>query len=230
MTQPQKRTAFPTPQFLNAANPTSISNDFFYTPTPPPAPSATVTPQQVLPTDSDGDNDNDDTESDLVNMYFLILAAFAVLLVLGIWYWRRGKKRKRLASVGRRHNALQQDLELGRQRGGGVNWLGLGRGGRGERVEGVDERGEAPPPYNADTSPPTEGESQVTVPERALVREESGALPKYEELRENPGRGSQSSRTPEGELVEEPRDGEIVPGSGGGASASGIIRSRDVTD
>jgi len=116
-------------------------------------------------------------------MYFLILGAFAVILIAGVWFWRRGKRRKQLESTGRRQNALQQDLELGRQRGtGAAGFLGLSRREREE--EGLNERGEAPPPYTADTLL-AEGQVMV-VPERAHVREGSGALPKYEELRESP--------------------------------------------
>lgn len=102
---------------------------------------------------------------------------------------------KRIASAGRRRSALEHDLELGRQRGG---WLG--GVGRRERQEGVDERGEAPPPYTADgtTTVDVVTDTEVHIPPRAHVREGVG-LPKYEELR---GSESQSSRSPEGELLE----------------------------
>lgn len=245
--QNQKRASIPSPQLPQTdgdddgpnldASPTSLTPSL--SPQPQGAPT-TITPQQTTPNAHSGDpsGPNSDAASDLVNMYFLLLGAFAIILAIGIWYWRRGKKRKQLESAGRRQNALEQDLEMGRQQGiGGSNrtgWLGLNRRGR---EEGVDERGEAPPPYTADDLPPAEGQA-VAVPERVHVRV-GGVLPKYEELRESPGRGSQPPRTLEGELLEpEPTPaedgGRSISGprteeseEAGRASTSGIIRSRD---
>lgn len=116
----------------------------------------------------------DETANNLVNMYFLMLAALVILLLAGLWYWQQNRRRKRVRSAGRRRSALEQDLELPFGR---PTWLGLSRREREE--EGVDERGEAPPPY----APPPEQPPEPPIrPEQAHVREEREGLPKYEEL------------------------------------------------
>jgi hypothetical protein len=82
------------------------------------------------------------------NYYFLFLAAFA-LLIAALLYWlhKQRKRRKEQMRLGG-HNALSQDLD---------GWAGArrfmhGRYGRHRaalvrREEGLNEHGEAPPPY-----------------------------------------------------------------------------------
>lgn len=135
----------------------------------------------------------DETANNLVNMYFLMLIVLVVVLLVGLWYWQQNRRRKRLRSAGRRRSALEQDLELPFGR---PAWLGLSRREREE--EGVDERGEAPPPYTPPPpleplpEPPLEPlpepplEPLPTRPEQAHVRDERDerdeGLPKYEDL------------------------------------------------
>jgi hypothetical protein len=86
-------------------------------------------------------------ESSLVNFYFLLLFLAAAALVLIYYIVRRRRKEKSARSRSRGHNALVRDLAswpgMNRSRTGGRS--GLGNVSRIE--EGLDERGEAPPPY-----------------------------------------------------------------------------------
>ncbi|KAH0615277.1 uncharacterized protein H6S33_000913 [Morchella sextelata] len=171
--------------------------------TTPPPPPTTPLHRRAIDTGPDpdldpgpgpGPDDGDDpTASNLVNMYFLILALFAVLLVCTLWYWRRSKRREALASLGVRQTALVADLEMRRRRGDDG-------GGGGEEGEG-----EAPPPY-------------VTRPERA-----AGGLPKYEEVVGNEvERRSVGEVGAGGEVVRERREDSEDSGGGGlGAGGGG---------
>ncbi len=134
--------------------------------------------------DTDTDSD-DDAEDHVFNYYFLFLVLFGVLLAGVLWWlWRRLKRRKvRTQLAGQ--NALARDLE---------GWTSPrrflhGRYGRNNnaaiarREEGLNERGEAPPPYQ----PKAEGTAtlhaldeeeedssgSVTVPLRTLPRQEA---------------------------------------------------------
>lgn len=93
--------------------------------------------------------------------------------------------------------ALRRDLEQGGWRMGGLGrWTGSGPAAAGRREEGLDERGEAPPPY----APPLPGEGHVgaagpgmavgvgeayelpRMPQRAVVVDEVGGLPRYDDV------------------------------------------------
>ncbi|KAF4631956.1 hypothetical protein G7Y89_g6172 [Cudoniella acicularis] len=102
-------------------------------------------------------------ETHVFNYYFLIVALVAVLFCICILYIGRRKKRK--AALLRRNSqrALAQDVAGFRTRFGrprNYNGFGFGLGaGAGNRVEereeGLDERGEAPPPYVPGSKPPS---------------------------------------------------------------------------
>ncbi|KAG4435246.1 hypothetical protein IFR05_009279 [Cadophora sp. M221] len=100
----------------------------------------------------------------MFNYYFVIVAIVVVLFVVAMLYI--GKRKKQKAQILRSHSqrALAQDVE------GLRNRFGMGRGamrrahaggGAGEvqrideRTEGLNERGEAPPPYNPGSKPPS---------------------------------------------------------------------------
>jgi hypothetical protein len=82
------------------------------------------------------------------NYYFLFLAAFAVLIAALLWWLHKQRQRRKEQMRLGGHNALSQDLD---------GWAGArrfmhGRYGRhqvalGWREEGLNEHGEAPPPY-----------------------------------------------------------------------------------
>lgn len=100
-----------------------------------------------------------DTVSDHVfNYYFLIIAAAGIVLVLGVMYLRSRKRQKAAINRSRSQRALARDMESFRAR------FGMGRTGgalygthtgRSDPEEGLDERGEAPPPYVPGSKPPS---------------------------------------------------------------------------
>jgi hypothetical protein len=113
------------------------------------------------------------------NYYFLFLAAFGVSLAAALWWLHQKRKRRKqqLRLSGQR--ALARDLE---------GWAGTrrlmhGRYGRHYasahtmRVEGLDEHGEAPPPYhpkhNVTIRAVPDPGNDVAIPLRTLKREDS---------------------------------------------------------
>jgi hypothetical protein len=113
------------------------------------------------------------------NYYFLFLAALVVLIGASLW-WVHGRRRRRAQQLrANGQHALARDLE---------GWAGTqgsthGRYGRyppsphAMRAEGLDEHGEAPPPYQSKNEVAVEatrapGGAQVTVPRRAHARDE----------------------------------------------------------
>ncbi|KAF1845035.1 uncharacterized protein K460DRAFT_354894 [Cucurbitaria berberidis CBS 394.84] len=92
---------------------------------------------------------HDDDTHDVFNYYFLFLVVFGVLVAILLWWLHRQKQRRtELARLSGQH-ALARDME---------GWAGTrrfmhGRHARNHqaafirRQEGLDEHGEAPPPY-----------------------------------------------------------------------------------
>ncbi|KAL8697232.1 MAG: hypothetical protein Q9201_007233 [Fulgogasparrea decipioides] len=108
--------------------------------------SATAT-SESLPSNSD-----QDTDKGILNYYFLLLALLIILIGIAYLFYARRKRQKIALSRRNGQRALARDLE---RWGGGGPW-GPGRfraprtsprQPRREREEGLDERGEAPPPY-----------------------------------------------------------------------------------
>lgn len=147
------------------------------------------------------------TDNKLVNLYFLILALGVILAFVSVYFYRRKKKSKGQRALQGGQVALRRDLEAGGWR---VRELGRwdgpgGVGGTSVREEGLNERGEAPPPYTrtvqgsldahtrAEGSPSqgaSEGYVLPRLPQRALTLrgivathgEEQGRLPTYEDV------------------------------------------------
>ncbi|KAH0563368.1 hypothetical protein GP486_002058 [Trichoglossum hirsutum] len=144
-------------------------------------------------------------ESSVVNLYFLLLFLLALLVAVIYYFVRRRRREKSARLRNRRHNALVRDLAgwpgTNRSRTGGRRGLG-NSSGHGDMEEGLDERGEAPPPY--EPPPPTllpeaqQGSgrheqlgpehgtpaadvSPLRSPMRALTREELVQPPGYED-------------------------------------------------
>ncbi|KAF2025891.1 hypothetical protein EK21DRAFT_26426, partial [Setomelanomma holmii] len=135
-------------------------------------------PPDLFPaaTSSSTDHTRDAT---VFNYYFLFLAAFAVLIAALLWWLHRQRKRRKEQMRLSGHNALSQDLE---------GWAGArrfmhGRHGRYQtslvrREEGLNEHGEAPPPYQPKSEDtvalePTAGAENAaspTIPLRTLPR------------------------------------------------------------
>ncbi|KAF2674348.1 hypothetical protein BT63DRAFT_419643 [Microthyrium microscopicum] len=191
-----------------------------------------------LPDLNDGDDGGDGTENKsdqqqgIIYQYFfliLILLVIAILVLLFVLR-RRNQRRKSLqASLGR--HALARDLESwqpGQQTGRSAappstarrwvqrynNRFGTRLGRTSEEDEGLNEYGEAPPPYKAqeaalESRPPTNTTMTSTlnepaVPLRTLSRNVADRLPGYQEtttpplsetpptMREESGQPSQS--------------------------------------
>ncbi|KAF2276729.1 uncharacterized protein EI97DRAFT_376613 [Westerdykella ornata] len=128
------------------------------------------------------------------NYYFLILAAFGVLVAVGLWWIRRRRLRRKEEMRLSGQDALARDLD---------GWVTTRRWLHGawrynqtttfvRREEGLNEHGEAPPPYQpSDEVPVTQGDTRsaqaqasgLAIPLRALSREDLDAMrpPKYEE-------------------------------------------------
>jgi hypothetical protein len=112
-------------------------------------------------------------KNSIVNLYFLLLAIFLLILVSIYIFVRRRRiaKIRRVRSSGQ--SALARDVEgwSPTRTWPGSGWRGMvartSRTSRISRDEGLDERGEAPPPYN-----PGRGEEA----ERALREAEATAL------------------------------------------------------
>ncbi|QDS67881.1 hypothetical protein FKW77_008042 [Venturia effusa] len=115
-----------------------------------------------IPPDQD---DDDDSHSGLLNYYFVFLALFICLLVIGVYFIHKRKRAQKQASRNSGENALARDLDgwtsgprrwiVGHRREESRNT----RSGREE--EGLDEFGEAPPPYIQATKTVDNRETEV---------------------------------------------------------------------
>lgn len=131
-----------------------------------PSPSATLS---TFVSPNDDNHEEVDRTSGVVNLYFLLLGVFIAVLILIYWVLARRRRDRKLASATRRQDALAADLSRGPSIGGfhgqigtqagvsnGGSRFGRWRTAMGvplaetpEREEGLNERGEAPPPYLA---------------------------------------------------------------------------------
>ncbi|KAH8599364.1 hypothetical protein B0O99DRAFT_683339 [Bisporella sp. PMI_857] len=106
-----------------------------------PPSSAEITSSDRLPT------------SPNFNFYFLIVAIIAILLCGTALFISRLKKKRMMQHQDGGQHALERDVESWRTQ------LGVGRAGRSRSTirtaEGLDERGEAPPPYAPGSKPPS---------------------------------------------------------------------------
>ncbi|KAL8832366.1 MAG: hypothetical protein Q9191_000323 [Dirinaria sp. TL-2023a] len=98
--------------------------------------------------DDDGDGDDDDSPSGVLNYYFLLIAIFIIIVITAYCCISRRRRRKITQLRNNRQDALAQDLESW---SGTRRWIIAGRwrtAAPEPRVEeGLNERGEAPPPY-----------------------------------------------------------------------------------
>ena len=97
--------------------------------------------------DGNGDDDDNDSPSGVLNYYFLLIAIFIIIVITAYCCISRRRRRKITQLRNNGQDALAQDLEGW---SGNRRWIaGRWRAGAAEpRVEeGLNERGEAPPPY-----------------------------------------------------------------------------------
>ncbi|KAB2569356.1 hypothetical protein DBV05_g11959 [Lasiodiplodia theobromae] len=195
------------------------------------SPAAHALPQGTNPapgtstsTSSDDENNNGDSDSSLtrdglLNLYFLFIAIVVILLVVALLLLHRRKKRRKAMMRNYGQSALAQDINGHHHNNNTSRWLpGPGRwmmGGAGASgthrapEEGLNERGEAPPPYNqppggppqpayapgasyvAMPPPPPPGwqsDAGLTIPMRTLSRDTQGNKPPdYQETLAGPG-------------------------------------------
>ncbi|KAF1354782.1 hypothetical protein BDV97DRAFT_343958 [Delphinella strobiligena] len=184
-------------------------------------PTSSSTASSSLPSHSDaygsGDGDGNGgggdgsgaSSSSLVNYYFVFIALALLIIFLGLWFIFRKRTRARNARLARQQATLSQDLAANRV---GRGWTygesrtnRHGHGGilamaRRRRAvdEGLDESGEAPPPYKprdeeeavpvavgategAETRSAeiqhTDTEGSISIPLRTLDREHVGLKP-----------------------------------------------------
>lgn len=131
--------------------------------------------------DDDGNNDNHGMGG-LVNYYFVFFALLMCIVALGTFLcWRRKRKMGLMVRNGR-ESALERDLDAwdparSRRR----YWQGGWRSNEEQHVEGLNEHGEAPPPYMPKARDDEEGTAsranEPAVPMQTLSREQAGLKP-----------------------------------------------------
>jgi len=159
--------------------------------TTPSAMSTSTTYTSDIFSDTHSSDDRDEDEVTVFNYYFLFLAAIGMLIALLLW-WLHRRRRERKAEMRRSgQHALARDLEgwAGTRRSTHSN-IGRYHAAHVRRQDGLDEYGEAPPPYQPknDTAvalTPVEGahdtDTSLAVPLRALPRDDvvRGQPPEY---------------------------------------------------
>lgn len=207
----------PAPSAATAAAPLNIPSSFSTAISPPASITSSILPllsssisnastpitadnaPQLYPAStspSTSDNAADDRKTRLLNYYFVFLAFFALLLCAGVYLLHRRKRqiKSRLRNSGQ--NALARDLDgwVGTARWVHGSWRGGAGGGLSRREEGLNEHGEAPPPYqplaDATTAGNTDAEGSealrpgtaqdavtgLTIPLRTLSRDGRATL------------------------------------------------------
>ena len=104
-------------------------------------------------TDGAGYNPEDNGDKGILNYYFLLLAVFIIIIIIAYWSIARRRRNRLIRLRDNQQSALARDVETwpGRRRGVGARW----RNAREDNAveEGLDERGEAPPPYLKEPEP-----------------------------------------------------------------------------
>lgn len=104
-------------------------------------------------------------DSHVADYYFLIVAAVAAVVCCAILYISRRKRRKAALARSDGQRALARDVEGWRSRFGVGRVSGSSNGIHDiGREEGLDERGEAPPPYAPVSKPPSIGSEEIRRP------------------------------------------------------------------
>ena len=127
------------------ANPTD--GDTILTPT------STVLSAIPSATDDAAYNPEADGDKGILNYYFLLLAVFVIIIIIAYWSIARRRRNRLIRLRDHQQSALARDVETwpGRRRGVGARWRNAGVEPTVE--EGLDERGEAPPPYLKEPEP-----------------------------------------------------------------------------
>lgn len=138
----------------------------------------TTAPTAIPPPTGYGSPSNanaDDSGNDVLNYYFLLIVFFAIMVAAYCYVLRRRRKAARLQ--GTRQLLLARDMQAwtGARRWVHTRW-------RSEpRVEGLDERGEAPPPYLPERPAETHAASGSRGTEGPIPLQDMHKPPDYEE-------------------------------------------------
>lgn len=154
-----------------SSSPTTLRTS--QSPIPTATNQATPPPANSSPSATGGDNNKEYVQRSVFNYYFLIVAAIVILLGAAILYIRNRKKRKAALIRSHSQRALARDVDGFRSRFGiyrQAAYRPSNNRSRSETEEGLDERGEAPPPYVPGTKPPSIRTIDGVVP----VREQDG--------------------------------------------------------
>lgn len=162
-----------------------------------PTPTSTATKETPNPpsdwlSDAGSADGYEQRNESVFNYYFLFLAAFGFLVVIGLWWLHRRRRIRKEQTRRSGHNALARDLD------GWVNtrrWMhGAWRHNQAttfvRREEGLNEHGEAPPPYRpkgeatVDAGITHDVTTSLAIPLRTLPRDEAerSRPPGYEEV------------------------------------------------
>ena len=170
------------------------------TPTPKNHPSLPLLSSSALPSSSDnapmGNHNNGANSTGLVNYYFVFLALIIAVVGGVVYLFIRKRHRAKLRTRYSQQEALTRDLGGARPGGGWSNWhpersrgrywQGRWRSAEASREEGLNEAGEAPPPY-VPKRRSEEAQREVTepaVPLQTLSRDGAGLKPPdYSEYR-----------------------------------------------
>jgi hypothetical protein len=138
----------------------------------------TIRHVQAAPTQTPPPKGATTEESHAFNYYFLIIAGFVIVISFCVLYIGRQKRRKAALVQTRGQRALARDVEGWRSRFGvgrtGIGRTGIGRAGAYNSnihdinaEDGLNERGEAPPPYVPGSKPPSINSEDLQRPSTA---------------------------------------------------------------
>ncbi|KAF2215904.1 hypothetical protein CERZMDRAFT_90024 [Cercospora zeae-maydis SCOH1-5] len=174
------------------------ANSIYGSSTSPPAGTASST--STSPPDSSNNNNNNNNNNNdndgqrqsdmdgLVNYYFVFLALIVILIGIGAFFVYRRKRKAALLYQNGQAGALQQDVGAwDHSRARRRYWQGRWRSADiTHREEGLNEHGEAPPPYMPkETRDEEQGlpmrnhndNNHLAVPLQTLSREQAGLKP-----------------------------------------------------
>jgi len=114
--------------------------------------SASTLPSSTDGADSASYSNYSTPDSRLLNYYFLLLAIVIIVIALVWWSIARRRKKRGIHMRSNQHSVLARDVEMwpGTRRGIGRWRFG---GAEPRAAEGLNERGEAPPPYLKEPNP-----------------------------------------------------------------------------
>ena len=124
-------------------------------------------------------NNNNGPDRDVLNYYFLLLVVFVIVIALVYWSVARRRHKRLSSSRNGQQSALARDLETWPRARRVAVGLRLAADQR-RTEDGLNERGEAPPPYLKEPEPVHHGRGDEGVELHEIERRE-GKPPDYEE-------------------------------------------------